>query len=228
MTMLIDANGISMKYPGSSRLVLDNVNFSINEGEFIVIAGDSGSGKSTLLAILGGILRPVEGVVKYKEKNMYEMNENEISDMHRSKVGYVPQSNIMLKTYSVLENIIVPYRLGTGEKSVSDLEERAHKHLDKLGIEDLFNRYPYELSGGELKRVSLARAMLMNPEIIIADEPTTGLDKNTGNVILEYLHSYSQTGKAVIVATHDMQVLEYGSRILKVERGRITKDECRI
>ena len=123
MTMLIDANGISMKYPGSSRLVLDNVNFSINEGEFIVIAGDSGSGKSTLLAILGGILRPVEGVVKYKEKNMYEMNENEISDMHRSKVGYVPQSNIMLKTYSVLENIIVPYRLGTGEKSVSDLEE---------------------------------------------------------------------------------------------------------
>ena len=84
------------------------------------------------------------------------------------------------------------------------------------------------MSGGELKRVSLARAMLMNPEIIIADEPTTGLDKNTGNVILEYLHSYSQTGKAVIVATHDMQVLEYGSRILKVERGRITKDECRI
>lgn len=217
--MLLEANEISMSYPKSNRLILDKINISVDKGEFVVVTGDSGSGKSTLLAILGGYLRPVHGVVRFGERNLAELSSRELSRLHRDEIGYVPQSNVMLKKYSVLENIIVPFQMDEKKKNTSDLEEKAHMHLRQLGMEQLCDRYPYELSGGELKRVSLARAMLRNPEIIIADEPTTGLDKNTGINILNYLYAYSQTGKAVIVATHDALVSEYGNKMLVINKS---------
>lgn len=219
--MLLDADRISMMYPKSSRLILDNINVHVDKGDFLVVTGASGSGKSTLLAILGGYLKPTEGAVKYEERSLAEMKDSEISELHRTKIGYVPQSNVMLKKYTVFENVIAPLMLGKAGKDISDLEENALVHLKQLGIGELIDRYPHELSGGELKRVSLARAMSVNPEIIIADEPTTGLDKDTGKIILEYLHSYSQTGKTVIVASHDERTLEYGNRFLRVENERV-------
>lgn len=196
--MIINAKDITMSYPKSKRIVLKDVNLSIDKGEFVVINGVSGSGKSTLLAILGGYLKPVKGNVIFRGKN----------------IGYVPQGNIMLKKYNILENLIVPLNAQKGSSKEKVLIKKAHKHLQKLRIDDLSKNYPNELSGGELKRVSLARAMMLEADLILADEPTTGLDSESSKLINDYLKEYSNEGNTVIVATHDKICNGYASRII--------------
>jgi len=220
--MMLKLNQIEMKYPKSSHLILNDINIQLNVGEFQAVMGESGSGKSTLLAIMSGLLRPSEGEVIYNEDNIYKMSEYKLAKLHENKICYVPQSNILLKRYCIWENIIVPYMLGCSVKEEL-LKERAYENLRKLGIEDLANRFPYELSGGELKRVSLARAMLMEPDIVIADEPTSGLDKNTGEIIFQYLFEYTIKEKAVFVATHDENILNYSNTVFGLEKGNIKK-----
>lgn len=209
--MLVAAN-ITYRYKKNKRTILDNVNFALDESEFSAVMGESGSGKSTFLAVLAGILRPLSGTVSFDGTDLYSLNDADLSKIHGSSICYVPQSNIMMKNISVLENIISPY------SSTEDLRPRALSLLTELGIGNLADNYPYELSGGELKRASLVRAVLMSPSIVIADEPTTGLDKETGNKILNFLSDYAKSGNSVLVATHDEHIEGYADNILRLER----------
>lgn len=214
--MLI-AEGISKSYKSGRRKILDSLEISIDEGEFIAVMGESGSGKSTLLAVLAGILDPDLGQVLFEGKDLYKLSDEELSDIHKRKIGYVPQSNFFLKNYTILENIVEPFLAGSSEERIA-YEEKAKLHLEKLGIGDLADRFPHELSGGELKRAAIARALLTEPVLLIADEPTTGLDSGTGRIILEYLSEYVYSGHAVLVATHDDHVKEYAGQVFDIQK----------
>ena len=214
---MLTAEGISKSYKSNRRKILDSLEISIDEGEFIAVMGESGSGKSTLLAVLAGILDPDEGQVLFEGKDLYKLSDEELSDIHKRKIGYVPQSNFFLKNYTILENIVEPFLAGSSEERIT-YEEKAKRHLESLGIGDLADRFPHELSGGELKRAAIARALLTEPVLLIADEPTTGLDSGTGRIILEYLSEYVYSGHAVLVATHDDHVKEYAGQVFDIQK----------
>lgn len=213
-SMLLAAEGISKTYQSKKKSVFENINIEIDSKEFVVIGGPSGSGKSTLLAILGGYLTPSNGHVYFRGEDIFEYSEDQWSDLHREKIGYVPQSNVMLKKYNIIENLALPFIIGNDKKDsfIQELKDTALKHLEKLEIADLADSYPSELSGGQLKRVAIARAMMMKPAIILADEPTSGLDKRTGKIILDYLKDYVSEGNTVIVATHDEDAYAYATK----------------
>ncbi|MBR3057875.1 MAG: ATP-binding cassette domain-containing protein [Clostridiales bacterium] len=214
---MLSAEKISKRYNNNRRQILDSIDLTLDEGEFVAIMGESGSGKSTLLAILAGILLPEEGQVLFDGKDLYSLSDAELSEVHRKKIGYVPQSNFFLKNYTILENIVEPF-VNTNDADPEELSEKALAHLDRLGIKDLADRYPHELSGGEQKRVALVRALLTDPRLLIADEPTTGLDSETGKIILQYLSDYVASGHSVLVATHDEHVKEYAGRVLDITK----------
>ena len=208
---------ISKSYKQNRRKILDSLEVSIEEGEFVAVMGESGSGKSTLLAIIAGILKPDRGVVRLDDQDLYALPDHEMARIHQKKIGYVPQSNFFMKNYTILENIVEPF-LAVSDLEEEKLAETAKDHLTKLGIADLADRFPHELSGGELKRAAIARAMLTEPVLLIADEPTTGLDTHTGQIILSYLSEYVSSGHAVLVATHDDHVKEYAGRVLDITK----------
>ena len=212
---MLTSEKVTYRYKKNKRIILDSVDFTLEEGQFSAVMGESGSGKSTFLAVIAGILKPLEGTVKYNDTDLYELKDKELSKIHRNSICYVPQSNIMLKNITVLENIVNPYIEAASE---DDLKAKAISLLDNLGIGNLAENYPYELSGGELKRASIVRAALMGPKIIIADEPTTGLDKETGNRILGFLSEYTKEGNSVLVATHDEHIEGYADKIIRLER----------
>ena len=216
---MLTAEGISKSYKSGRRKILDSLEISIDEGEFIAVMGESGSGKSTLLAVLAGILDPDEGQVLFEGKDLYKLSDEELSDIHKRRIGYVPQSNFFLKNYTILENIVEPF-LADPSKEREEYEQKAKLHLEKLGIGDLADRFPHELSGGELKRAAIARALLTEPVLLIADEPTTGLDSGTGRIILDYLSEYVVSGHAVLVATHDDHVKEYAGRVFDIQKSQ--------
>ncbi len=221
---MLEGRNIGKQYKKGSRIVLEEVDFSLHKQDFFVVTGASGSGKSTLLAIAGGYLKPTTGEVIFQGKNLYALRDKTLSALHNQTIGYVPQSNVLLKGYTVLENVLAPYFLGTGKDSDekrNQVKERALELLEALQIKNLSQSYGYELSGGEQKRVSLARALLGEPELLIADEPTTGLDKDTAILIADYLDAYVKKGKTVFVATHDELVMGYGNRGLQLNNGRI-------
>lgn len=209
------AENISKRYKNSRRTVLEKVNFKLEEGEFCAITGESGSGKSTILAVLAGILRPDSGKVFLDDADLYALSDKDLSYIHQRKIGYVPQANIFLKQYNILDNIVFPYLSGD-TKNEQELFERTRAHLEILGIGDLWDRYPYELSGGEQKRACLIRALLMKPQIVICDEPTTGLDGKTGKKILTYLDEYRKSGKTILAATHDDHVKACATRVWNI------------
>ncbi len=209
---MLRAENISISYRKSRRKVLEKLDFTLEDGEFCGVMGESGIGKSTLLAVLSGFLEPEDGRVSFGNTDLYSLADKEMSKLHKDKIAYVPQSNILLKDYTVLENTIVPFLDGKNNNEES-LKEKAEKHLKKLGIAELKDNYPFELSGGEQKRASLVRALLMEPEVLIADEPTAGLDSKTGKIIMDYLSAFALSGRSVLVATHDEHVKDYADRI---------------
>lgn len=216
--MILSLKNIRKKYKKSHNYVLDGINFDVEEGKLVVVTGASGSGKSTLLAVAGGYLKPNEGEVLFHNNNIYSLNDSNLSILHNRSIGYVPQSNLMIKGYTVIENIIIPYRFSDKSGRISDIWDRAFSIMKALDIEKLHDRYPYELSGGEQKRAALTRALLYEPELVIADEPTSGLDKKTAEMITEYLAEYVDRGKTVIAASHDEMVIGYGKQIISLPR----------
>ncbi|MBR5417621.1 MAG: ABC transporter ATP-binding protein [Clostridiales bacterium] len=212
---MLTAKGISKTYKNKKKPVLSSIDLSLEEGEFVAVMGESGVGKSTLLAVLSGILTPDRGEVLFEGKDLYFLSDAELSEIHLNRIGYVPQSNFFLKNYTVLENIVDPFLI-VKDSDAKALSEKALEHLERLGIRDLADQYPHELSGGEQKRAALARALLTGPRLLIADEPTTGLDAETGKIILSYLEEYVKAGHTVLVATHDDHIREYAGRIIEL------------
>ena len=210
--MLLEVKEIEMTYPKSDRKIFENISIELEKGSFTVVTGPSGSGKSTLLANAGGYLKPTAGKVIFENEDLYELNDKRISEIHSNSIGYVPQSNAMFKKFNVMENILMYSELKDIKEKYEEKKKRAEEITKKLKIDFLLKRYPYELSGGELKRVSIARALINNPVILIADEPTTGLDKETGKIILDFLSDYRSKKNAVLLATHDEEAIKYADK----------------
>ena len=222
MESIIKTENLSKSFKrGSNTLfAVKNVNFTLNEGDFVNIIGRSGSGKSTFLNLLSGLLKPTEGKIFAKGKDMSDFSDREISKYRNEVIGFVPQSLGTLPNLNVLENVSLPYYLFKRDESAY---EKAAMLLDLMGILHLKDDFAKNLSGGELKRVLIARSMINSPELLILDEPTSDLDKNTTMEIMDLLKKINSKGTALIVVTHELDILKYGNTLCQMEDGSLIK-----
>lgn len=219
---LIETNKLSKDFTrgGRSFKAVDGVDFTINEGEFVYIVGRSGSGKTTFLNLLAVILESSSGVVLAGGKDIAGFNDKEKSAYRNSYIGYVPQSLGTLPNLTVLENVRLPFCLYNSDDGIG----RASALLDKMGILQLKDEFPRALSGGELKRVLLARALMNSPKLLIADEPTSDLDKATTGDIMALLKDINLSGTALLIVTHESDILEHSNCIYTMESGKLSKN----
>ena len=217
---------------GSNKFFALNENdFELNQGELVVLYGQSGSGKSTLLNILSGLLTPSSGTVMVGETDIYKLDDAGVSKFRNEHFGIILQGQSAINTLTVMENVLLPYNLynnshkTTKNFSKSEIEERAGKLLEKTGIAELENVMPTELSGGELRRMSISRALINNPEFILADEPTSDLDDENTEIVLTMFRNLANEGKSVLVITHDKEVFKFADRIFEMKSGNILDKE---
>lgn len=202
---------------------VDGINFSLEKGEFVHIIGRSGSGKSTFLSLLSGLLRPTSGNVYFEGNDIFERNDEEISAYRNSLIGVVPQFVSTMPNLTVLENIVLPRMFdphaGQDRKEGGYAEERGRMLLDMLGISHLEKQFPRELSGGEVRRVMIARAMMNEPKVLLADEPTSDLDKKSGDEVMKLFKNLHREGVSLVVVTHEPESLSYGTKTVEMESG---------
>jgi lipoprotein-releasing system ATP-binding protein lolD len=204
--MLLEALNISKTFKRREEdfYAVKNVDFSLSKGEFVFICGRSGSGKTTLLNLLAGLLNADSGTVLYNDKNIFEFSDNEKSFYRNEYIGFVPQTIGSLPNLSVLDNVRLPHFLF---KRDGDGKDRALFLLEMMGISGLKDELPKNLSGGETKRMLIARALMNSPAVLIADEPTSDLDASTTKDVMSALKSINAEGTAVIIVTHDNDIL---------------------
>ena len=224
MESMIKTENLSKSFKRGSNTIfaVKNVNFTLEEGDFVNIIGRSGSGKSTFLNLLSGLLKPTEGKIFAKGKDMSDFSDRDISKYRNEIIGFVPQSLGTLPNLNVLENVSLPYYLFKRDDSAY---EKAAMLLDEMGILHLKDDFPKNLSGGELKRVLIARSMINSPELLILDEPTSDLDKNTTMEIMDLLKKINSKGTALIIVTHELDILKYGNTLCQMEDGSLIKKE---
>ena len=211
---------VSLSLDGNAGIVdiLKDISIDIQEGESIGIVGPSGSGKSSLLMLMGGLERISNGKINLLGQNLSEMNENKLASFRRSNVGIIFQSFHLIPTMTALENVAVPLEL-SGNKDAFGLAEEA---LVKVGLGDRLSHFPSQLSGGEQQRTALARAVIANPKILLADEPTGNLDHDNGKIVADYLFELHTENKATLVlVTHDLELAERCERKIKISDGEI-------
>lgn len=205
----------------SAVYALDDVSLSLEEGKFVAITGPSGSGKSTLLHMLSGLDKPTKGNVFYRDKDLYQYNDNQLSVLRRRRFGFVFQNYNLVKELTGYENMLLPVMLD-GKKPD---EEYLGRIVDMLGISDRLSHLPSAMSGGQQQRFSIARALANKPAVLFADEPTGNLDGKAGREVLTLLRTVShELGVTLVLVTHDMKVAEQADRILRLEDGRIASD----
>ncbi|RJG23766.1 ATP-binding cassette domain-containing protein [Paenibacillus thiaminolyticus] len=222
---LLEITDIKKSYTIDKKLetqILHGVSLSFNKGEFVSILGESGCGKSTLMNIIGGMDSNYTGDVLAEGKNLKNMKESELDDYRKSKIGFVFQSFNLIPHLTVLENVMIAMQMAN--KSEKERKERAIQLLAEVGLQDHMMKKPNQLSGGQKQRVSIARALSNDPDIILADEPTGALDKETSQQILDLLNDIAKKGKLVITVTHSQKVADSGTRIVKIEDGRVVED----
>lgn len=208
------------KRRGVSFRAVDDIDFAVDTGDFVMIEGESGSGKTTFLNLLTGLAEPTSGDVLISGKPLKDIGDKELSKIRNQKIKYIPQGESLLSALTVRENILFPYTIGGLEKPSS---ERLLEVADKLGITDLLDEYPSELSGGEMRRATIARAVINRPSLIIADEPTGSLDSENTFKVMEIFKTIASEGTAVIVVTHQKETLGYASRVYGMEQGSLKK-----
>ena len=208
---------------GNSRVVaLDGVNLTINRGEFVAIVGPSGSGKSTLLHIIGGVDSPDDGKVYIDGNDISKYSSKELALFRRRKVGLIYQFYNLIPNLSVRHNIELPLKLDKRKVSEKDLADI----VKKLGIESKMDSFPNELSGGQQQRVAIARSLIYNPSIILADEPTGNLDRQNSKEIIDIFKYFNKTlNQTIILITHDEEIALRANRIITVVDGKIVGDE---
>lgn len=208
---------------GSTQVTaLDHVSFTVEKGEFVAIVGASGSGKSTLLHLLGGVDRPTSGKVFIDGKDIYNFNDDKLAIFRRRQVGLIYQFYNLIPILNVEENIALPLRLDNRDVK----KERMEALLKLLGLTERRTHLPNQLSGGQQQRASIGRALITNPTIILADEPTGNLDSKASDEIVHLLRKSNQEyGQTIIMITHDLEIAKYADRILKIEDGRLMGGE---
>lgn len=199
-------------------LAVNDISFSVEQGEFVAIVGSSGSGKSTLLHLLGGVDRPTSGKVYIQGEDIYSLNSDKIAIFRRRQVGLIYQFYNLIPILNVKENITLPCELDGRTQDKSELDEL----INTLGLKDRVTHLPNELSGGQQQRVSIGRALINHPAILLADEPTGNLDSRSSDEIVELLKLSNQKYKQTIVMiTHNLEIAKIADRILRIEDGRL-------
>ncbi|MGW4844689.1 ABC transporter ATP-binding protein [Nocardia brasiliensis] len=222
---MLELSGVTKEYRvgGQSVRALDGIDLRIETGEFTSIIGPSGSGKSTLLHLLGALDTPDTGSIRFQGNEIGALDDERQSEFRRHRVGFVFQFFNLLPTMSAWENVAIPKLLdGTGLRKA---KPRALELLDRVGLRERAEHRPAELSGGQMQRVAVARALIMDPPLILADEPTGNLDSKTGAAILELLGELAGSGNSVVMVTHDMGAVAYCDRVVTLRDGRIGSNE---
>ncbi len=221
MKSIITARSVTKFFTKKTEPVLNKLNLDIKEGEFTIIMGSSGSGKSTLLYLLSGLDSSNNGEIIFNGKNISLMNEKERAIARRNSMGFVFQNFNMISHLTILENIAITGALcfKTKKKAI----EESKKILDKMGLLELANRTPEEVSGGELQRASIARALINSPEIIFADEPTGNLNSQNSIMILDELENLSDQGHTILMVTHELKSACRGDKVIFIKDG-VVKD----
>jgi putative ABC transport system ATP-binding protein len=205
---------------------LKGIDLEVEQGEFVAIAGPSGSGKTTLLNLMGGLDAATEGDLRVDGQNLAELSQTELAEMRLHKVGFIFQSYNLIPVLSALENVEFVMLL----QGVPPRErlERARSILREVGLEGMFDRRPNELSGGQQQRVAVARAIVSDPAIVLADEPTANLDSKTGSSLLDMMQELNQNKTITFIfSTHDKMVMEYARRLVVIRDGRVVEDNRR-
>ncbi len=202
---------------------LDGISFSVEQGTFVTVMGPSGSGKSTLLHLLGGLDRPTEGSVIIENDDLASLDDEDLTALRRRKLGFIFQFFNLLPTLSAWENVSLPLLLDG--RRLSEVKPHAVELLEKVGLADRAEHKPGQLSGGEMQRVAIARSLVANPILMLADEPTGNLDSKSGEQILELLRStVGEEGRTLIMVTHDRKAASMGDRLISLQDGRLVGD----
>ena len=219
--MLLEVNNIRKVYTTrlstQSTEVLKNVNFSVDNGEYVAIMGESGSGKTTLLNILATFDKATSGSVLLNNLDLSKLKDKELADFRRDNLGFVFQDFNLLDNFSIKDNILLPLVLAN--KKYKDMEVRLDKVTKPLGIDKLINKYPYEISGGQRQRVAVARAIITNPSLILADEPTGALDSKSTDQLLNVFDKLNEIGQTIIMVTHSVKTAARAKRVLFIKDG---------
>lgn len=220
---LLEAKGIrkiyKTRFGGAQVEALKNVNFTVEQGEYVAIMGESGSGKTTLLNILAALDKPTEGTVILDGMDLGKIKDRDIAKFRRDNLGYVFQDFNLLDTFSLEDNIYLPLVLA-GRKP-KEMEERLGRIAGTLGIEKLLKKYPYEVSGGQKQRAAVARALITEPRIILADEPTGALDSKSSDELLELFKKVNRMDQTVLMVTHSTKAASNASRVLFIKDGTV-------
>ena len=201
---------------------LRGINLTIEEGEFLTIMGPSGSGKSTLLHLTGALDRPIEGNIWFnqKQKNLATLSSEELADYRLFNVGIIFQNFNLVPTLNVKENIQLPL-IFANKLPKKDQDNVLQNLVEKIGLQDRLSHFPSELSGGEQQRIAVARAIINNPSILLADEPTGNLDTKNGRIVMDLIHQIHEEGRTVIMVTHDKSLASEGTRTIELLDGKI-------
>ena len=209
----------STRFGGNKVEALKNVNFSVEQGEYVAIMGESGSGKTTLLNILAALDKPTSGSVILDGKDLSEIKESEIAAFRRDNLGFVFQEFNLLDTFTLEDNIYLPLVLAG--KTYKEMHERLIPIADKLGITELLKKYPYEVSGGQKQRAAAARAMITNPKLILADEPTGALDSKSTDELLRLFAEVNKLGQTILMVTHSVKAASVANRVMFIKDGEV-------
>ena len=203
---------------------LKGVNLEIDKGEFVAVIGPSGSGKSTMMNLIGCLDLPSRGIIRLDTRDISKLGESDLAQIRGKKIGFIFQQFNLIPTLSVLENVMLP--LEFQEVATSVAQQRGLYLLEMVGLKDRVHHLPSQLSGGERQRVAIARSLAVDPDIILADEPTGNLDSKTGKYILDFLNElHTNEGKTIIIVTHDLNLVKYAEKVVHIKDGEIEKVE---
>lgn len=220
---ILEAQGLKKiymtRFGGNQVQALSSVSFSVEEGEYVAIMGESGSGKTTLLNILAALDKPTSGRVLLDGKSLSDVKEKEMAAFRRDNLGFVFQDFNLLDNFSLKDNILLPLVLQG--KSVEEMEQRLAPIAERLGIAQLLAKYPYEVSGGQMQRTAVARAIITNPQMILADEPTGALDSKASSGLLGVFREINRDGQTILMVTHSTKAASHADRILFIKDGEV-------
>lgn len=228
MNTLLEINNATKYYGGGDAVskALNGVSFRMERGEFTAVMGASGSGKSTLLNVIATIDRPSSGKIALEGKDIAEMREQDLAAFRRDRLGFIFQEYNLLDTLTVAENIVLPLNLQ--KRPLRETQERLRTVADSLEISDQLSKFPRQLSGGQRQRAACARALITNPALVLADEPTGALDSaNSKGLMQTFTRMNQQLGSTILMVTHDAVVGSYASRVLFLKDGKIWNELCR-
>ena len=220
---LLEVNSLQKIYTtrlgGNKVQALKSVTFSVEEGEYVAIMGESGSGKTTLLNILAALDRPTGGQVKLSGRDLTSIREAELAAFRRENLGFVFQDFNLLDTFSLKDNIFLPLVLAG--RSYRQMEDRLNPLAAKLGISALLEKYPYEVSGGQKQRAAVARALITDPQLVLADEPTGALDSKATDELLRLFEAVNREGQTILMVTHSVKAASHAGRVLFIKDGSV-------